>query len=57
MSNDEFFTYLKDEIKDIKKTQIKMLTELAALKVKSGMWGLLAGALGSFVIYFIKGLK
>lgn len=57
MSNDDFFRYLKEEIKEIKRTQIKLLTEVAGLKVKSGVWGLLAGALGSFIVYFIKGIK
>lgn len=55
--DDDFIKHLAEDIHDIKKTQIKVLTELATLKVKSGAWGLLAGALGSFIIYFVKGVK
>ena len=42
----------------IQKTQNEIQSEIAALKVKSGVWGFVAGALPSaaaFVWYMLKG--
>jgi len=48
---------LKDEMKEVRKAQELIRQELVALKVRSGLWGGLAGTIPAIVIGVIAWLK
>lgn len=48
------------DIQDLKKGQSEILSEIAILKLKSGLWGALAGAItavGSGILYLVGSAK
>lgn len=51
--------YLLEQLKDVRDKQIEILQEIATLKVKSSVWGLVGGLIPATIalIYFIVKLK